>query len=307
MTKSGNIVIEESSRDTGFFFGIGSRLFVRSCGEFHLVPPDRERIKTPDFAELFWPVSGRGTFILDGRPHDLLPGAVWYYPPGAAHNYYPLSTFHYCWLTLSGPGCGELFGMLGISPGLNPAGLCPLHLFRSVRIDLESESVEKRMKALADAFKILTMVEASRAAGRVNSSLAGVEEYIDGNCGDAGLTVSSLADLYGMDRSSFSRAFRRRCGCSVKQYITDCRLKKAAGLLTGTNLSLARISSECGMRSAHYFAKVFSARTGMSPGVFRRRSCASAGAVCGKLIAELRGVRQTPRPEFSLSGGRKER
>ncbi|MBQ9501538.1 MAG: AraC family transcriptional regulator [Lentisphaeria bacterium] len=233
-------------------------------------------------------MSGRGAFILDGRPHDLRPGTVWYYPPGTTHDYYPLCTFHYCWLTLSGPGCGELFAMLGIAPGLNPAGLCPLHLFRSVRSDLEAESVEKRMKALADAFKILTMVEASRAAERVNPSLAGAEEYIDGNCGNAALTVSSLADLYGMDRSSFSRAFRRRCGCSVKQYITDCRLKKAAGLLTGTDLSLARISSECGMRSAHYFSKVFSARMGMSPAVFRRRNRASAGAACGKLAAESR-------------------
>ena len=77
--------------------------FVRSVGHFRVLPGNREGLKTADFGEIFWCLEGKGLFSLNGRRHSLLPGQVWYYPPGARHDYIPGDPlFHYRWLSLEG-------------------------------------------------------------------------------------------------------------------------------------------------------------------------------------------------------------
>ena len=113
--------------------------FVRSVGHFRVLPDNREGIKTADFGEIFWCLEGKGLFSLNGRRHTLLPGQVWYYPPGARHDYIPGDPlFHYRWLSLEGPGTKTLFDGLHILPGLNAAGVCPEELFARIELEIES-------------------------------------------------------------------------------------------------------------------------------------------------------------------------
>lgn len=264
----------ESLRDMSKFWGNTEmpKIYVRSCGEFSLVPPDREECITPDFGEIFWPLQGNACFYSGSQAYTLYPGYVWYYAPGMTQNYWPLSEFHYCWLTIRGPGCDILFRLLNIVPGLNPAGVCPKHLFDLVSRDIQSSSQHNLLSALATAFKILTLIADNSEVTLKNGilNLNEIKLFIEDHCGDAELSIRQLAGFGGMHRASLSRAFRQRFGITVSEYLTICRIRKAEYLLKNSDSSLGTIAQECGFSTPQYFSKVFIRLKGQSPLRFRK-------------------------------------
>ncbi len=264
----------ESSRSLCFYWGSESKLklFVRSCGEFTLAPPDRERCRTVDFGEIFWPIDGRGIFRLKNREFTLRPGFVWYYPPGICHDYIPKDTFHYCWLTIAGPGARVLFDLLDIVPGINRAGVCPRSLFNLVGTDLNYHTPEHRLNALSTAFRILTLISLGRRERKNGSGdISEIKTFIDMNCGDPDLSVEQIAANFSMHRGSLSRVFRKTYEITISGYIISSRLQNAANLLTDTPYSTHEIAKTCGFSSTHYFSKVFVRKFGVTPVAFRAR------------------------------------
>ncbi len=86
------------------------------------------------------------------------------------------------------------------------------------------------------------------------------------------LTVSDLAQRYGMSPNYFSSAFKREMNCSAVSCITGVRLQKAKELLSGTDDSVAEIALRVGFRESQYFFRVFKQNTGMTPLQYRE-SC----------------------------------
>ena len=267
----------KTDRSLFFFWGVDAahQLYVRSCGDFSLVPPDREKCKTADFAELFWPVSGQCCFFGNGK-QILRPGMVWYYPPGSSQNYYPLSPFRYCWLTVAGEKAGKLFDLLDIKPGINKAGPCPIQLFSVLGHELSEYSRKHKLSALATAFKILLEIGNHSGRNREDShTMSDIRTRIEADFWDPGLSVNSLAEELNMHRGSFSRAFHKTFDMTVRDYILMVRLKNAIELLSKSDHSIREISEACGFRSANYFSKVFQAKLGMAPGAYRNKRYAS--------------------------------
>lgn len=268
-------MIQKSSRSLCFFCGenSSSELKVRSCGNFVLVPPDRERIKVIDFGEIYWPVSGRCCFLADGVKHILRPGYVWYSPPGSEQNFFPLETFHYCWLTIAGKDAALFFQLLNMKPGLNPAGVCPEHLFNQLGTNFNPMTAEHRITALSIAFRIVALCSLRNHGRHIKrrNQLEETRELIRQNFSDPDLSIASLATGISMPCSSFSRAFRKNYGQTVSEYLTYCRLQHAVKLLNETDFSIMEIAAECGFASSNYFTKVFRHQFGIAPGKYRER------------------------------------
>ena len=249
-------------------------LYIRSVGEFVLCAPDREKKQLKkDFGEIFWPIDGEAVFFLNGEKHILSPGCVWYYPPDSLHDFYPLKSFHYCWLTVAGKDAGELFELMQLKPGLNRALNCPVYLFRSIFDELDSSSLPSGLNALSTAFKILSMIRLmpQNVGNQQSKKVFLAKESIENNLDDPGLSVERLAYEFGMHRGSLSRAFKQCYGITVSDYIISCRIQKAAELLKTSELSVSEITHLCGMTSPHYFSKVFAGKIGVSPTEFRLR------------------------------------
>ncbi|NMA21654.1 MAG: AraC family transcriptional regulator [Lentisphaerae bacterium] len=264
----------KSSRSICYYWGGDTKrnLFVRSYGEFILIPPDREDRVTRNFGEIFWPIDGHGLFTMAGKEYVLRPGYVWYYPPGMQHDFKPKNTFHYCWLTIAGEDSGKLFAMLDIQPGLNRAGICPRDLFNRVGTDLNFLTKKHQLSALALAFKILTLIASGgrKMKASTGHDMGEVKNYIDANCGLPDLSVEQIASELNMHRVSLSRAFKKRYGVTISDYIISSRMKKASYLLSTTAYPLNEIAPECGMNSRHYFSKVFTQKIGFSPSEYRK-------------------------------------
>lgn len=85
-----------------------------------------------------------------------------------------------------------------------------------------------------------------------------------------GHTVDSLAAVSGMSRSIFAARFSEAFGTGPIDLLRTVRLRRAAELLTNSDLPVKRIASLVGYDSRTYFSRAFKVEHGLSPDQFRR-------------------------------------
>jgi AraC-like DNA-binding protein len=84
------------------------------------------------------------------------------------------------------------------------------------------------------------------------------------------ITVQSIADSIGLDRTYLYRIFKEISGIPMQQYIANLRLKRACYFLTDTTMSYNEISYYCGYSSEQYFSMVFKKNMSMTPSAYRK-------------------------------------
>src|ERR1700722_5090599 len=83
-------------------------------------------------------------------------------------------------------------------------------------------------------------------------------------------TVGSLAAEAGMSRSAFAVRFRELLEESPLEYLTSCRMHKAAGLLQERDRKLFEVAKSVGYHSDAAFSKAFKRVLGAAPREYRR-------------------------------------
>lgn len=94
-----------------------------------------------------------------------------------------------------------------------------------------------------------------------------LEEYLASD-----LSVRRIAAFFGYSEQYLGKWFKRRMGVSIRAYIQDRRLERAEQLLTGSDLPVTQIAAMTGFDHVTYFNRLFSAKHGISPTAYRRRS-----------------------------------
>lgn len=89
---------------------------------------------------------------------------------------------------------------------------------------------------------------------------------IDGN-----LTLQQLADLCGLSRSHFARAFKRSTGLPPHRWLLARRVEMAQDMLLTSALTLEQIALGCGFADQSHLSRVFAAFVGTPPGEWRRQ------------------------------------
>lgn len=112
-------------------------------------------------------------------------------------------------------------------------------------------------------------------------------------------TVTELADLGGMSRAAFARAFGEVLGQAPMRYVTEWRMTLARDLLREGDLALGQIATRTGYASAYAFATAFRRWHGEAPGRWRARVRAGvANAAAGR---DAEGA-DRPRPAVAGAG-----
>ncbi|CAI9417876.1 HTH-type transcriptional activator RhaS [Pleomorphomonas sp. T1.2MG-36] len=83
------------------------------------------------------------------------------------------------------------------------------------------------------------------------------------------LLVTDLSAALGLSTRYFARAFHRATGRSPRDYIIECRLRRARELIETTDHSLADIALECGFSSHAHMTSQFVRRVGVTPSALR--------------------------------------
>jgi AraC family transcriptional regulator len=88
------------------------------------------------------------------------------------------------------------------------------------------------------------------------------------------LSPADVAAEVGTHPVHLATVFRRHLGCSIGDFVRNCRVEFAASQLAGTALSLADIAAEAGFADQSHFTRIFKRATGLTPAAFRRGAAA---------------------------------
>lgn len=83
-------------------------------------------------------------------------------------------------------------------------------------------------------------------------------------------TVASMADRVQISRSSFAAKFTDLVGVPPMKYLLQCRMSKAAQLITEGRLRFKQIAGKVGYKTEAAFNTAFKRWSGVSPGEYRR-------------------------------------
>lgn len=94
--------------------------------------------------------------------------------------------------------------------------------------------------------------------------------FVQRNCTEK-LTLEQIAGSAGISTRECSRCFQSILKMTPIEYLTDCRVRKAAELLQNTSQSIIEISYNCGFSTASYFCRIFKKVMGQSPSSYKRQ------------------------------------
>lgn len=119
----------------------------------------------------------------------------------------------------------------------------------------------KKLKRFRLLYDIFDRLDSEQSENR----LSPIIKYIENNISETSLNNQHLANIMGISDVHFRKIFLEEMGITAKQYILDLRLKKSKLLLSESELSVTKISEECGFSSLYHFCRIFKLKTGITP------------------------------------------
>lgn len=102
------------------------------------------------------------------------------------------------------------------------------------------------------------------------SRLNRIISYLNNDIG-AALDLEKAAEIACMERTSFSRFFKRVAGITFREFLQRWRIAIAIQLLAASDDSILQIALAIGFNSISAFERTFRKITALSPSVYRRQ------------------------------------
>lgn len=95
-----------------------------------------------------------------------------------------------------------------------------------------------------------------------------VKEYVINNIAED-LSLNAVSEKVFVSPQYLSKVFKEHMGMNFSEYVTNCRMEKAAELLLSENASVETIAGMVGYNTPHYFIKKFKEKYGVTPKMYR--------------------------------------
>ncbi len=253
---------------------------------------------THDFIEIIYISDGRATQIVNGNRFEVGRGDLLFMNYGGIHGFEPhgsVSFYNICFdptlAAVSEQGLDNAFSLLHTAAfdqirNGNDVGLVSFHREEREAIEglLAGMLEEYRQNALFQRavlesymsiflVKVLRLTVSPLSEGHAEGRWQKVADYIDANLGTE-LTLSTLSQQSFYNPSYFSRAFKKKFGMSLTEYIGHRRIDRAIRLLRETELTVEEIGRRVGYPSKTSFYRNFSKITSQTP-MFYREGCST--------------------------------
>ncbi|PYI57512.1 helix-turn-helix domain-containing protein [Paenibacillus flagellatus] len=253
------------------------------------------RLHHHDFAELSLVVEGRGTEIVNGKAHEMRPGAATFLLPHHVHEIYsepgrPIRLYS-CMFDLSvlfGPQADDELGSLLLQagdalPSFNQLDERQTAEMKDVCAKLLREYAESNVARnsymrtkLVEALLLYVRSHAPALADRAERAapdghrpIWDIVQYVHTHYLNR-LTLDDLAERFGSSVSGISRSFKEALGLNFLDYVHALRVRRATGLLATTGMTVQDIAEDVGFDSYRTFSRVFKQLKGVTPSEFRR-------------------------------------
>lgn len=89
-------------------------------------------------------------------------------------------------------------------------------------------------------------------------------EYIKKNY-NKNISVESISDMLGIERSYLSRLFKHYKNKSTQNYIIDYRIRQAKRMFEQEDMNVSQVSAAVGYTNIYCFSRIFKSRVGVPP------------------------------------------
>jgi AraC-like DNA-binding protein len=104
----------------------------------------------------------------------------------------------------------------------------------------------------------------------IDNRILRIIDYIEKHIADQ-LTNKDLSYVANMATNSFARLFKENMNMTVQKYVQEKRVEQAILLLHHSHLGIDEIAENSGFYDRNHFSKLFKLRTGISPGIYKRK------------------------------------
>lgn len=103
-----------------------------------------------------------------------------------------------------------------------------------------------------------------------NKLIVDILNYINNNLYKQ-ITINELSDLFNYNKDYIMRTFKKEINMTIIQYINSKRIYLSLDGVK-SNMSILRVSLDCGFSSQEYFCEIFHSIIGVSPSKYKKFS-----------------------------------
>lgn len=251
---------------------------ILDCGYHETLQGHYSAQKVVDHYVLHCIISGKGTYEIHGKTYYLQANDCFLLLPNVPIRYQSDSEnpWVYYWIGFDGTDALQLMQLCNITyqqPILHYGPISELSSVIHPFTILNTSSISDGYLALSMFYHVCSLLmkhnynikPLSRKEYYVNQAISLIE-----NSYFSDISVQSISDSIGLDRTYLYRIFKEIVGITMQQYITNLRIKRARYFLANSDLSFSEVAYFCGYLSEQYFAMAFKKNVGMAPSVYRK-------------------------------------
>lgn len=224
------------------------------------------------YYNLWIALGGDGTLKLDGKDYIFLGGTAFIIHPGqhvdaTLTSSKDASNFSAHFIPLNEQGDDFYPGDMpqgGVS--LSGPGLFRELISASVEFSINPDALARRQVA-GLVWQLLALTVRTVVAPQLTAidRTIGAQIELLREQPEQDYPVDRLAREVGLSRSHYTRRFSDLAGCSPNAFHIQQRIRKAAGLLRGSSMTVTEIAEALGYRDVYFFSRQFKTYEGMSP------------------------------------------
>lgn len=144
-----------------------------------------------------------------------------------------------------------------------------LQLNRYLKNLMQSETIDRLNLEVMEFYSYICLCITKQRENKNTRLAFEIREYVDRNLNHPNLSLSMVADRFGVSVAYVSRFFKDYFHYNFKEYIQWKRMEMAKRLLEKEKQTIGEIAREIGYGDVHSFIKVFKKLEGITPGQFR--------------------------------------
>ena len=144
-------------------------------------------------------------------------------------------------------------------------------------------------------------VKNPQAKGKDNELVCAAIKILESEYSDCELSLDSVSKRLFLSSSHLSRSFKQYTGQLFSEHLREIRLNHSKELLSGSELAVEKIVSNCGFRDVSSFYRNFREAFDMTPQIFRQVSKFSAEAADSIINKERENTKMSILNEISAN------
>ncbi|TVY11423.1 helix-turn-helix transcriptional regulator [Paenibacillus cremeus] len=230
---------------------------------------------------LFGLAAGKFRFWIGEQSGEAGPGDLIFCPPGCTFKREMLSPLelHFIYFNIAGsqPFMPALQLPTVLSHPLDGKRLASNYAYlRKLHLTTDPRSFHRKQMILNDLWQLACENWEGEQQQQELSNFADSEDSLMNQAAEwlyrhayTPFGMSELSRSLGLSPVQLTRRFRKSFRMTPSYFVKALRIRKGAGLLLETNMTLDQIAAHCGYENGFYFSRVFAQLMSVSPSKFR--------------------------------------